>query len=232
MADVKKTYPHVNQIPDFNTQQAVKLLWDHIHALTDRVSSAEDNITTATTNISSLEASAKKANYTANQAMITAGNAIKIRVTAGTGVSSGPSGGSGGGLNDNGEGAAGCAAAGSTGHVDPSLPRDNKTAGMIVCGVGKEFPNLLVVTVDQPTRDANRAELLNRMIWHLNLQGFPTSHYGNPPNAFLLLIQIGGNQFAYRVTGYETFETAMTTTMVFGGETLNAPVVPDGGTPD
>jgi hypothetical protein len=102
--------------------------------------------------------------------------------------------------------------------------------GMICCGTYNEFSSLGAVVVDQPTRDANRLELLGRMIWHLALAGFPADYY--PGNPFTLLIQAQGLVWAYRVTDYATFDVPMFSTMVPGGSEVGVITTPAGGIAD
>src|ERR1041384_5336421 len=80
---------------------------------------------------------------------------------------------------DNGQTAAGIAAAGADGHPAVSgLTAYN--AGLIIGGVAHEFPALVAAAVDQTTRDANQAELLSRIIWHLQQKGFTAGKQQNP----------------------------------------------------
>lgn len=106
------------------------------------------------------------------------------------------------GSNDNGEGQSGCLACGVDGHPTPGLTLDNYTAGLIVCGVGQEFPALLLATANQPARDANSVELLERMIWHLQLYGYPAGRQRNPSGVISLgklTVQISSVWWAYDI---------------------------------
>lgn len=134
---------------------------------------------------------------------------------------------------DDGKGSLGCSECGSDGHPTVTV-KDVETAGKIVCGVAQEFPGLLAATADQPTRDANRDQLLDRMVWHLNLLGFPASRYGTVAGRpwILLFNTPDGTEYAYRVSSYETFETPFTAVMVFGGASPGTTVVVDAGIAD
>lgn len=80
---------------------------------------------------------------------------------------------------DSGQTAAGVAAAGADGHPTVSgLTAYN--AGLIIGGVGHEFPALVAPAVDEATFDANRLELLRRTIWHLIQFGFTAGRQQNP----------------------------------------------------
>lgn len=215
-----RTYPEVDRIRDLPAQRSLRLLWDKVYDVHERLDAANTRIQqVAATQITDLQ----KQMLSLTQQVQSFG-----AFAGGTGGSGG--GGGGGGKSDGGEGDLGCGEAGSTGHVTAGSPLTRETVGKVVCGTGNEFPALLAIVVDQPTRDANRSELLGRMIWHLNLAGFPNvSRY--PGNPFTLLIDIAGVQNAYRVTDYATFDVAMATCMVFGG-TSSSPTSPDAGIPD
>lgn len=135
-------------------------------------------------------------------------------------------------FDDGGDGETGCTGAGADGH--PTIVTlDIATAGQVICGTGNEYPALKAITVDQATRDANRDQLLDRMVWHMNLAGYPCSRYGTVAGRpWILLFNLPSNlEVAYRVVGYETFETPMTTVMVLGGAS-NEIVTPDAGIAD
>lgn len=110
------------------------------------------------------------------------------------------------------------------------------SAGQIICGVGNEFASLRGPAVDMPTRTANQNELLDRMVWHMNLQGFPCSRYPTTNGSlWLLLFNIGSTQYAYRVIDYaaqDAFNNTFNTLMVYSGQTPNNSNPPDGGIPD
>jgi hypothetical protein len=42
---IKRTYPHVNEIPDWQTAQSARLLWDRVHDLEERLQAASGTIT-------------------------------------------------------------------------------------------------------------------------------------------------------------------------------------------
>lgn len=140
--------------------------------------------------------------------------------------------------SDGGLGEQGCAAAGPTGHVPAGRPLTLGLIGEICCGTGNEYPDLLAVCADQPTRRANRRQLLDRMIYHLNIAGFnAASHYPGADDdtsaaSYSLLIQIGTTEYAYRVVDYATFERPMSCVMVFQGSLDGQSVAGEAGIAD
>ncbi len=112
---------------------------------------------------------------------------------------------------DNGQTAAGIAAAGADGHPAVSgLTAYN--AGLIIGGVAHEFPALVAPAVDEATFDANRLELLRRTIWHLILFGFTAGRQQNPSGVLstdkIALIEDGNMRSFDLYTG--TFDVGMT----------------------
>jgi hypothetical protein len=57
---IKRAYPHVDQITDFNAQQSTKLLWDRVHDLEERLQASE----------------------AANQVLVDAHNTTQTQITA------------------------------------------------------------------------------------------------------------------------------------------------------
>lgn len=220
-----RSYPYIGQISDPAARDSLRLLWDKFFSLEASVTSSQSEIAANATAITSLQTDVTKVQNISKLAL------SKIITTTN------PSGGGGGTtpVDDGGLGALGCANAGATGHVDPALPLTPQTAGMVICGTGQEYASLLAIAVDQPTRDANREELLMRMCWHMNLAGFPCGRYGTPAGyPWILLFNVGTTQYAYRVLDYSAsdFTIPYTTTMVFGGLTLNAATTPEAGISD
>ena len=202
----------------------IRAIWDAIHGLNDSLTTANDTITkqaaTITTLQSDLSTTAKHAQY----ALMTASQSSTI---TGSGTGGGPAQPP---VTDNGQGALGCSQAAVNGHVTD--PASLTVLGKIVCGTGLEFPALLAAVANQGIRDANRFELIGRMIWHINLNGGFQGASRYPGNLFDILVCLEGVQYAYRVTGYQTFETPMTTEMVFGGLTFGATCISDPGISD
>lgn len=199
--NTKRVYPHVPDIKDRPTQNTTRLIWDKIFdhadtltAMNATIKSANDLIATQAKSIAALQAQL-------NRVSIVAGK--KTDMTGGIiGGGGGTGGGGGGGSNDGGAGQDGCVNCGVDGHPASGLTLDNRTAGLIVCGTGNEFPALLAVTIDQPTRDANALELLERVIWHLQQYGFLAGRQRNPSGVVSqdkITIQISGVWWAYDI---------------------------------
>jgi hypothetical protein len=223
----KPQYPHLEQITDPFAKMSLRLLWDAHRELQASQAALSTTVDTHAATLTSQQAAIDDATFLAQQAQSTTGKTVSAspnNIPIGTPQTPTTD-------LDNGMGEQGCSSSGSNGHVDPSAPVTPFTMGQITCGVGKEFPNLLISVATQPERDAQRFELLGRMIWHLNLAGFTAvSRY--PGNPFDLLVQIGDTQFAYRVIDYADAPDAMQTTVVFGGTTVGGTTTPDAGIAD
>ena len=171
-----RTYPRLDQITDPEAKESLRLLWDAHYASLDRIVQSEISIgvqevgqAATNTKLDRVEREAREAKELAT-----------VSATA-LGTAPGP-------LPpeiDDGYGAQGCAQAGANGHPGGDLRRVPRAviAGMIVCGTGNEFPTLLDPAADQPTRDANIAELLSRVIWHLQDWGLSAGKQRNPSGA-------------------------------------------------
>lgn len=201
----------------------LRLIWERLHALTDQQALHDAALAQHDADLLAQQQQLTTTAHTATQALITAGTPHTAISAGGTTPAPAPP------LSDGGLGEAGCSSAGTDGHVSGS---GLTVLGQIVCGTGAEYPALLAVTVDQPTRDANRYELLGRMIWHINLNGSFAAASRYPGNLFDLLVQIGTTQYAYRVTDYAEFGTPMQTVMVYGGQTVGGSTTPDPGISD
>lgn len=217
--------------------QNLRAIWSQIHTLSDNHATQADIIAAQAATIASLQSTLTSTSQQAKEALLTAGEALTtvsaVGATSSTGAGTVTPPPTSSPFTDTGEGNLGCTEAGADGHVAPGSPLTVEIAGQIICGTGNEYPALKAIAVDQPTRDANRDELLDRMVWHLNLAGFPAMRYGTVAGRpWILLFNIpGGIEVAYRVASYETFETPFTTVMVFGGSTLEI-VTPDAGIAD
>lgn len=82
--------------------------------------------------------------------------------------------------SDGGATAAGVAAAAVDGHPAGAYDGSANRAGLIIGGVALEYPALVAATADQITRDANALELLLRIIYHLQLDGYVAGRQRNP----------------------------------------------------
>jgi hypothetical protein len=240
---LKRQFPHVESIEDWRAQQSIRLLWDRVFDLEGRLQAAEATLTRLVAASNTQEAQIHEAQRTAEQAV-----AELLATRAETDAAA-----SAGGKDDQGKGAAGCAAPYSTGHPPAPLTADQKTvenAGKIVCGVALEFPTLMAATATKALRDTNRAELMERMIWHLNQAGFPCDHFpgtGSEAEYCLLFdaLALDGTapvrEYGYRVTDYDpggpTFSpwdttNVMTTCMECTGQEPGTTTTPAPGTPD
>ncbi len=224
--------PHVPAVKDPAAQRSLAEVWTRLFEMTQRVDAATAENARLRQEITSLGTS-----HAALQQRVRTITALGAPSTAPGAGTMGPGGGTTTPppSDDAGQGSLGCATAGSTGHLTPGTALTLVVAGQIVCGTAQEFPALLAVEVDQPTRDANQSQLLDRMVWHMNLAGFPCSRYpttnGRP---WILLFDFQGAQYAYRVIDYAAsdFSVPYTTLMVFGGRSPGVSTTPDGGTPD
>lgn len=236
---IQRGYPQVSAVKDLPTQQSLRLLWDRIYG-------HDETNTANAAALASAQATIDSQSKLINTLNTQVTKLLPAQGTDQTNTANGtlPQPGGGGGGNqppppptggDGGQGNLGCSEAGANGHLDPGYPITPESCGKIICGTGNEFPALLAIAVDQPTRDANQSELLDRMVWHMNLAGFPCSRYpttnGRP---WILLFNVGADQYAYRVIDYAAgnFTVPYTTLMVFAGRTPNSTTTPDGGTPD
>lgn len=212
-----RTYPEVNRITDQASQKSLRLLWDKVYSVAEAADALNEQVRTIqATHIEDLRAQVATLNE-------------RTRAFGALGPGSGAGGGGGSGIDGSG-GELGCSSAGATGHVTAGSPMTTFTMGQICCGTGNEYPALLAIVANQAARDANRLELLGRMIWHLALAGFKSDYY--PNNPFTLLIELNNFVYAYRVTDYATYDIAMFTTMVFGGADPGVISAPAGGISD
>lgn len=229
-------FPHVAAITDPATQRTITELWNRLTALQNMVNAQGRAQTMLAGQIGTLS-TAQAATAQQVSAVYALGAAPTVPGPSPVGPTGLPSDPgqqqpSGPGIDDGGEGAAGCADQTGSGHVDPALPLDAHTAGMIVCGTGAEYASLLAPAVDQPTRDANVLTLLGRVIWHLQLAGFTAGKQMNPSGAIStdkVALVINGANVAYDIVSLVPFGTQMTMHMVpIGGANLQ----PDGGISD
>jgi len=230
----RRTHPDVNQVTDRAAQQSLIKLWDRVVNLEEGLDAANTIIRDQATTITQLSSDLTNANENIQQALA-AGGKDTAEGDSGTPVGGGGPDGEGGGGTDDGQGANGCANAGANGHVPAGSSLTPVTAGMIVCGTGQEFSALRAPTVDLPTRDANAAELLRRMIWHLQQAGFTAGRQKNPSGA------ISNDKLTFQVPGetlfraYDVFTSKGAFLQTMGTQMLQvfpANYQVDGGIPD
>ncbi len=83
---VKKTYPHVQSIKDYPTQQSVKLLWDQHHANAGRIEDLQTRLNGALDTITTLQATQARHQTQIRQALITSGGPLDAKlIQAGSG---------------------------------------------------------------------------------------------------------------------------------------------------
>jgi hypothetical protein len=133
--------------------------------------------------------------------------------------------------SDNGQTAAGVAAAGPDGHPSGS-DLTAYQAGLVIGGTAHEFPALVAPAPDQPTRDANQAELLSRIIWHLQQKGFTAGKQRNPSGIVsgdkIALIE-DGQLRAFDIFTSPSFDAVLTVQAI---QVSPANLVSDSGTAD
>ncbi len=170
---IRRLFPHLESITDAPTAQSLRLAWDRIHDLEERLqrNEAADLVLVAAVNAN--QAAIAAAQATATSALLAAQTAGADGAGDGAGGGALPGGGDGGG------GAEGFAAAGATGHDSGGLLTAIR-AGQIVGGTAHEWSGLLAPVATQAIRDANIAEMLSRMIWHLRTAGFTAGKQQNP----------------------------------------------------
>jgi hypothetical protein len=221
---------------DQPTPDNIRALWDQIHKLTDQLVSAQATVSDQASTISTLQSQLTATAKKTEEALLTVGQPLAIVATTGTstgGGASGPGGATGG--TDDGFGSQGCSEALDDGHVAPGSPLTAITAGMIVCGTGREYSALKAVTVDLATRQANAEELIRRMIWHLQQAGFTAGRQNNSATGLRIsndkiTVEISGTMRAYDVLGaYDEFTSILTTRM---GQVFPARYIADTGVAD
>lgn len=223
-----RQYPHVEGIPEWATQQSVRLLWDRVFQLQEQLTAANATIALLVSSSNLNETDLATAQAGVNEAL-----ALAQRVGQ-PAESEGPGGGGeelpGGG--DGGQGQVGCAAAGANGHDTGGL-LDPVRAGQLVCGTGNEFPALKNATATIEERDDNAEELMRRAIWHLRQGGFDAGRQQNPSGLLSrdkLCVVVDGVLRAYDIfLGKGNFSVAMSTHM---HEVGPAVLVDDEGIPD
>lgn len=218
-------------IQDQHTVQAFREVEKRLQALADAAQALQISHDVLTTTVANLSTGQNQLTAAVQQSR------AQGQRTATT-VSGGGGGGTGGGGDsgtDNGQGAAGFNSAGPNGDIGTGHPLTPLTAGQVIGGTDNEFPALLAIAADQPTRMANNDQLLSRIIWHLTQAGFVASHYTISSNPYVVVIDalVDGLPAVYRVIGYENFDVPMVPVMVFAERSARLqPVVGEAGTPD
>jgi hypothetical protein len=230
----RRTYPHVDQVADEQTRQALRILFDRVGEEADVADAAAVTLRDHT---AQLDETTRRLTRTADIAAAALEVGGKLTSTS-PDVIIGPQPPPGEGAA---EASAGCANNPGTGHLGSSsglLRADPfNLAGQIVCGTGVEWASLKVTTVDLPTREANAIELLGRMIWHLQngspVVQFESGRQRNPSGAISndkLTIRIKAIWHAYDVfLAWDDFTVPLVTQMQ---EVFPADPIPDGGVPD
>ena len=232
---LKRQYPHVDGVEDWRAQQSVRLLWDRIFDLEARLQASESTVGELVAVSNRQETQLAEVSRTAEQAFA---EAQRSRQEIGDAAAS---------KDDHGLGAAGCAAAGADGHLTGTVELTLENVGKIICGVGHEFPALLAATPTRAAREANRDELMDRIVWHLNQAGFAAARYGTPEgrpwHVLFDALAVDGStpvrQQGYRCTTYDPPDTApwdtthtIETVCIYGGQSLGVTTTPDAGIAD
>lgn len=242
MAPLKRQYPHVDQVKDPQIQQALRLLFDLVYQTRDDAATDRTTLTAQAATLVEMTATLDQTTKDARSALVLAGKeATPVGLAVGQVDTGGQgTGGTGPGEDDtwdNGQGWAGFTQAGSNGHVLPSEPKNLVTVGKIVGGVGAEFPALQAVAVDEPTRRANIAELIGRVIWHLQLAGFQAGKNKNPSGATGIdnfTVMVDGVWRGYDIILANSFTqfTAPFSMVMLALLPNETTYLPDGGVPD
>jgi hypothetical protein len=243
-ATLRTQYPHVDAITDWRAQQSIRLLWDRVFDLEARLQGIEATQVTLVDATNIQEANLSAVARDAKEAL-----AIAQRTPIERGVLGGEGGGDGTPTSDGGLGMAGCDAAGANGDIGPFTGIDLTVtnAGSVVCGVGAEYPALLVPCATRAIREANRDQILDRIVWHLGQAGFAAARYHTPGGLLYHVlfdaVALDGalplRQYAYRVLSYDPLPSepwdpalVMTTTMSYGGQSPTLTTTPEAGIPD
>ena len=219
---IKHIFPHVDQIEDAPTKQSLKLAWERIHDLEGRLQRNEAADLLLIDRFTTDEGHIERAQQTAEHALLVAQSAAEAAAGGAGGL---PDGGDGGGA------AEGFAAAGATGHDTGGLLTPVR-AGQIVGGTVHEFSGLLAPVATQAQRDANLAEMLSRMIWHLRTAGFTAGKQQNPSGAISgdkLTVEVDGVMRVYDVLSDRPLTDSADAHM---NEVPLPKFVDDAGTPD
>lgn len=218
---LKRQYPQVDNIKDWPTQESVRLLWERVFQLQEELNAANTNIQNLITGTNQVNETSKEALSKATNALVTAGEEVLVPGEPGQDCP------------DDGQAANGVSNAYATGHPGGVVPLSAFEMGKIIGGTANEFPLLLAPTGDLPTREAFAEEMLERMIWHLQLAGFTAGRQRNPSSLISkdkLTADTDGETKAYDIfIGLSEFTVAMGVT---AGRVCPADYVATGGTAD
>lgn len=224
--------PHVTRVTDYAAQQALRELWtqlQHVIDTTGDLQRSHASLVAQVTDISTLQ---DQLTQTVDQHASAISSVRSAQAAANAGGPGDNTGGPGDTVDDGGEAGSGFSQAGSNGHVDAGSALTLATFGKIVGGTATEFPALTVATVDQPTREANALQLLERIIWHLNQAGFVAGRQQNPSGVISqdkLTVQVSGTWWAYDVFRGSSFTLPLEVQVI---PVAPAHYVADGGTAD
>lgn len=233
---LKRQFPHVDDIKDWRAQQTIRLLWDRIFDLEGRLQAAEGTVGSlveaSNTQETILADVARKADAALASATLTRTEVADVE----------------GSKDDHGLGAAGCAASGATGDIGTVTELTLENVGKIICGTGHEYPTLLAATATRAIREANRDELMDRIVWHLGQAGYAAARYGTtegrPWHVLFDALSPEGEspvrQQSYRCTTYDPpddgspWDTTHTieTCCVYGGQSPGVTTTPEAGISD
>lgn len=226
-------YSFLTQISDRTIRDALKTLIDRVNALEQQLATLDTLPQPLTTNFDAGgKQLTKVAAPTADTDAVnlrTMKQYVESRLTAAglidaSGNAATPTD------TDGGETARGVADAGANGDIGTGETSAYR-AGLIIGGVGHEFPALVAPAADEATFDANRLELLLRTIWHLNQAGFSAGRQRNPSGLLstdkIAVIEAGVTRAFDIYTG--TFTAGITVQAI---QVSPPNLVPDAGTAD
>lgn len=218
-----RQYPQVENVKDWAAQDSLRLLWERIFQLQEQLNAANTNIKNLIGGVNQINTTSANALQTAKHALVTAGEAVRAPGEPDPGVD----------CPDDGQADAGVNNAYPTGHPGGVVPLSAFEAGRIAGGTANEWPLLLAPTVDLPTREAFAEEMLERMIWHLQLAGFTAGRQRNPSSLISkdkMTVETDGEIKAYDMfINFDDFTQAMSVHM---GRVCPADYVATSGTPD
>lgn len=235
----QRLFPHLPEIKDPAAAKSLRLLWDSHYAALDRLDAALASITVVSQTVGKLASVGQQTGIVAASAIGGSGEGLLSFSQGGqnmaTALQTGVGGSTGG--TDDGFGQQGFDAAGPTGHVPAGSLLNAFVAGQVVGGTVNEFPALLLPTTDDAARDAQQLEMLERMIWHLNLAGFTAGRQKNPSGVIginrltVYVLAVGGGMElrAYKVSSGTPFSQPWTCYM---RQDFPPNYQADGGTPD
>lgn len=220
---LSRQYPQVENVKDWAAADSLKLLWERIFQLQEQLNAANTNIQNLIGGVNQINTTSQDALLKAKHALVTAGEAVMAPGEPDPGVD----------CPDDGQAANGVSNAYPTGHPGGVVPLSAFEMGKIIGGVANEHPLLLAPTVDLPTREAFAEEMLERMIWHLQLAGFTAGRQRNPSSLISkdkLTAETDGEIKAYDIfIGLSEFTVAMGVT---AGRVCPADYQASSGTPD